>query len=214
MFPIPGSFRVSFSHQAISSLTSAPTSNQMSGKKIRWLFSTILFRKQIKFQINITGSEKWKWNYSISWTGSTSRFICNRARTEVGTPVSYEFRQTSSQLVGSRRFWRNNLPHRFKIYAEFVQLFFGFQSVHLVDVDRIAQVEMGKRHEDGGVEAASRCVDSAGRITLSAAAETPIVRIIRRIGKSSARSGEPVGWKAEMVHRFRVIQSNRPASTK
>jgi len=73
---------------------------------------------------------------------------------------------------------------------------------------------MGKRHEDGGVEAASRCVDSAGRITLSAAAETPIVRIIRRIGKSSARSGEPVGWKAEMVHRFRVIQSNRPASTK
>ena len=73
---------------------------------------------------------------------------------------------------------------------------------------------MGKWYKDGGVVVASRCVENARRITLSATAETPIVWIIRRIGKSSARSGEPVGWEAEMVDGFRIIQSKRPANRK
>ena len=75
---------------------------------------------------------------------------------------------------------------------EFVPILFGVQSIYLVYVVRIAQVEMGERYEDGGAETASRCVDSTRRITLSAAAETPIVWIVSCIGKSSARSGEPV----------------------
>ena len=73
---------------------------------------------------------------------------------------------------------------------------------------------MGERYEDGGAETASRCVDSARRITLSAAAETPIVWIVGWIGKSSARSGEPVRWNSEIIHGFRIIQSNRPEKMK
>jgi hypothetical protein len=58
MVPITGRLKVKFNHQAMSSLTSAPISNQMSGKKIRWLFSTMLFRtKMYMFKIFIWQKE-------------------------------------------------------------------------------------------------------------------------------------------------------------
>ena len=136
MVPNTGIFSASFSHQTISSSRSAPISNQMSGKKIRWLFSTILFRKTIEML------DKYDWVQAMTIKLPD---IFNRFNQQVNLHSSasrsrharFLRNQTNRFLVSEFQEFAKN-PHRFQIYAEFMQILLGLQPVHLIHVDRIA----------------------------------------------------------------------------